>query len=174
MACLGAKGGRLEPFTYMKQVPASAWSRLVIAGAVVFILALVGSAIVVPALRPLHALQACIYVAVIFAARRQSAWGFGAGVTMAVAWNSLQLFITHLMLTGAKLIWALLQAGRAERIDTMMVFVAGLGHFAIMVGGVMAVIRLGSTKKLWLQFAGGGVLVLAYFASIVYVALPRS
>src|SRR5579859_3783927 len=110
-------------------VESSAWSRVVVpVGCVVFIAALAGSAIVVPVLRPLHALQALIYMAVIVLARRQSPWGLGAGVIMALAWNSLQLFATHLMLVGAKLFWTLVVTGHADRVDTLMVFVGGIGH----------------------------------------------
>src|SRR5882757_6024250 len=80
-------------------------------GAGLFIFALVGSAIAVPQLRLPHAFQALIYVVVILLARRNSAWGFGAGFTIAVAWNSLQLFITHLVQAGAHELWTLASTG---------------------------------------------------------------
>lgn len=51
-------------------------------GAGLFLLALVVSAILVPDLRVLHSLQALIYVAVIVLARRNSAWGYGAGFSL--------------------------------------------------------------------------------------------
>ena len=69
----------------------SQWTRAWIPlGAGLFIFALVGSAVVIPQLRLLHAFQAVIYVAVVLLARRDSALGFGAGITIAVAWNSLE------------------------------------------------------------------------------------
>jgi hypothetical protein len=76
----------------------SHWTRVWIpVGAGLFILALTGSAVAVPQLRLLHAFQALIYVAVILLARRNRASGFGAGIAIAVAWNSLQLFVTQNM-----------------------------------------------------------------------------
>jgi len=64
-------------------------------GAGLFIFALTGSAVAVPQLRLLHAFQALIYVAVILLARRNRASGFGADSAIAMAWNSLQLFVTQ-------------------------------------------------------------------------------
>src|SRR5690242_10166730 len=77
-------------------------------GAGIFIFALAVSAAFVPQLRLLHFLQALIYVAIIIFARRDGAWVFGAGVTVAVLWNSLSLFITHLMQAGAVELWSFL------------------------------------------------------------------
>jgi hypothetical protein len=51
------------------------------AGAVLFIVALALSVLFDPTVWVLHSLQALIYVAVILLARRDSAWGFGAGFT---------------------------------------------------------------------------------------------
>jgi hypothetical protein len=53
--------------------------------AALFIVALIVSAWVVPQLRFLHFLQATIYVAIVILAYRNSTWGFGAGVAVAVA-----------------------------------------------------------------------------------------
>jgi hypothetical protein len=67
-----------------------------------FILALFIAACVVPSLRLLHALQALIYVAVIFLTRRKSPWGFGVGRIIGVFWN-------YIFIRGAKAdIWAFL------------------------------------------------------------------
>ena len=152
----------------------SHWTRMWIPiGAGLFIVALVGSALVVPQLRLLHTFQALIYVAVIVLARRNSALGFGAGATIAVAWNSLQLFITHLMLAGARELWNLVTAGQLRRPDTLMVFIGSIGHFVLIVACVAAFIQLHPGKKEWQRFFVGGVLVLAYFAVIVATLLPH-
>jgi len=87
-------------------------------GAALFIVALIGSAAVVPQLRPLHFFQALIYVAVILLARRNSAWGFGAGVSVPACWNYLQLFLTHNFQSGARLFWSFLHTGQLRRFDT--------------------------------------------------------
>jgi hypothetical protein len=152
----------------------SHWTRVWIpVGAALFIFALLGSAVAVPQLRLLHAFQAMIYVSVIFLARRESALGFGAGITIAVAWNSMQLFITHLMEAGARELWNFVTAGYLRRPDTLMVFIGGIGHFILIVACLIAFRQLRPAKKEWGQFSLGGLLVLAYFAVIVATMLPR-
>src|SRR5215467_3334001 len=87
------------------------WIRV---GAGLFLVALAVSAFVVPELRPLHFLQALIYVAVVILAPRDSVWALGAGVTIAVVWNSLNLFVTHLAQAGAVAIWDFLRTGQVR------------------------------------------------------------
>ena len=80
----------------MKQNSAtgSPWVQVsILVGVGLFILALTLSAIFVPSLRLLHLFQSLIYVAVIVLTRRNSAWGFGMGVIIAVFWNGLNLFV---------------------------------------------------------------------------------
>jgi hypothetical protein len=109
-------------------VTESHWIRVsILLGTGIFLLALAVSAAIVPQLRPLHALQALIYLVLIFLTRRNSAWGFGAGVVIATAWNSLNLFVTHLLYAGAGQLWILLHGGKMTRPDTMMVFVGSQG-----------------------------------------------
>lgn len=141
-------------------------------GAVLFVIALIVSALVVPELRPLHFLQALIYVAVVILARRNSVWGLGAGVTIAVAWNSLNLFVTHLAQAGAVAFWRFVSAGEVRRLDTMMVTLGTIAHFILIVACLAAAIGTTENKKWW-KFLGGGIAALAYFALIVAIALPR-
>jgi len=143
------------------------------AGAALFVAGLMVSAWVVPALRLLHFLQALIYAGVVILARRNNALGFGAGVTVAVVWNGLNLFVTHLMQAGAAAFWSFLHTGQLRRLDTMMVPLAGAGHFILMISCLTAVLRLPAGKKKWLNFATGGVLVIAYFILIVAIARPH-
>src|SRR5687768_9800812 len=70
-------------------------------GTTLFVLALIGSALILPELRLLHLLQAFIYVAVVILARNNSMWGASAGIAIAVFWNGLNLFVTHNMQKGA-------------------------------------------------------------------------
>src|SRR5580658_10465078 len=110
------------------------WIRLsIFIGVLLFILALVGSAFVVPQLRLLHVLQALIYVAVIFLTRRNSPWGFGAGTIIAIAWNSLSIFITHLFQAGVGQFWIFLHGDHITRPDTLMVTIGGIGHFILII-----------------------------------------
>jgi hypothetical protein len=77
---------------------AQAWTYI---GATLFLSALLVSAIVIPGLRLLHSFQALIYIAVIVLARRNSPWGYGAGFAIAIVWNGMNLFVTHLIQVGA-------------------------------------------------------------------------
>jgi hypothetical protein len=142
-------------------------------GAGLFLIALAGSALIIPELRLLHLLQALIYVAIIVLARRNSPWGFGAGFTISAFWNAFSIFVTHLMQAGAREFWLLLRTGQVERPDTLMVLIGGIGHFILIVACPIAMFPRSSIKRRWWKFAGGGVLVIAYLALIVAVARPR-
>ena len=152
----------------------SPWTRVWIPiGATLFLIALTVSALVVPQLRPLHLLQALIYVAVVVLSFRNSPWGLGAGFTVAVAWNCLNLFVTHLMQAGAIAFWSFLRTGQVRRLDTMMVPVGGIGHFILIVACLGALFGLRTDNRKWFKFVLGGVLALAYLALIVAIARPR-
>ena len=155
-------------------IAAPSWTRIWIPiGAVLFVVALTVSALVVPQLRLLHLLQALIYVAVVILALRNNVWGFGAGVTIAVVWNSLNLFVTHLMQAGVFTFWTFLRTGQVRRVDTMMVTRGGIGHFILLIGCMAALLARPTKNKQWWKFVGGGVTTLAYFALIVAIARRR-
>jgi hypothetical protein len=155
-------------------VPGSHWTRVWIPlGAGLFIFALAGSAVAVPQLRLLHSFQALIYVAVILLARRDSPLGFGAGIAIAVAWNSLEWLGPHLIQAGAHELWTFLSTGQIRRPDTLMAFIAGIAHIILIVACLAAFRQLHPGKKEWWQFLAGGLLVLAYFAVIVATMLPH-
>jgi hypothetical protein len=142
-------------------------------GAALFLVALAVSAIIVPELRLLHLLQALIYVAVILLARRNSAWGFGAGFTIGVVWNSFSLFVTHLMQVGAIAFWSSLRAGHIEQPVPMMVALGGIGHFVLIIASFLAQLRHNVESKKWWKFVGGGAITIAYFVLIIAFARPR-
>jgi hypothetical protein len=138
----------------MRQNPVgrSRWTRVSISiGVGLFIFALAVSAFLVPQLRPLHVLQALIYVAIIVLTRRNSVWGFGIGVIVPTAWNCLNLFVTHLFQKGAVQFWSLvrtgqfwflLRAGNVSRPETMVVMIGGLAHFLLIVACVAGFLEL--------------------------------
>jgi hypothetical protein len=142
-------------------------------GAAFFIIALIGSAVVVPQLRPLHFFQALIYVGIVILAWCDSPWGFGAGAAVALFWNGLQLFVTHNFQAGASLLWSFLQTGAVHRFDTMMVPVGGFGHFILIIACIAGVVGQKSGNRIWWKFFGGGAICLTYFALIVFLLLPR-
>jgi hypothetical protein len=158
----------------LEHVRASHWTRVWIAlGAGLFIVALFGSAVAVPQLRWLHAFQALIYVAVIFLARKDNALGFGAGTTIAVAWNGIEWSGPHLIQAGAYEFWAFLSTGHLHRPVTPMVFIGAIAHIVLIISCVAAFKQTNRGKKQWLQFLAGGLLALAYFALIVAVLRPH-
>jgi hypothetical protein len=160
----------------MGQDPAgsSRWTRVSIAiGVVLFMFALAGSAFWVPQLRLLHVLQAMIYVAVFVLARKNSPWGFGAGVIVATAWNCLNLFVTHLFQKGAIQFWFLIRTGHVSEPVPMMVMLGGVAHFLLILGCVAGFLQLRPRGRQWGQFFGGGILALAYFGLIIAIAAPR-
>jgi hypothetical protein len=151
-------------------------------GVALFLLALGLSVVIVPQLLYLHLLQALIYVAVLVLTRRNSPWGYGIGVIVPTAWNSLNLFVTHLIQEGAVQFWSLvgtgqfwflLRTGHVNRPETMTVMVGGLAHFLIIVACMAGFLHLRPHGKQWGQFFGGGILALAYFALIIAIAAPR-
>ena len=142
-------------------------------GSSLFIVALAGSAFVVPQLRVLHLLQALIYVVIIILNRRNRPEVFGAAIGVAVVWNSLNLFITHLTQAGTREFWSLLTTGQVRRFDTMMVAVGSLGHFILIVACVAAFLRLGRPPGAWWRLGAGAMAALAYLALIIVAAAPR-
>jgi hypothetical protein len=150
------------------------WIRLTIPiGSLIFILALAGSAMVVPQLRLLHLLQAFIYVVIMILARRNSPWIFGVAIFIATAWNSLNLFVTHFFAKGAALFWDFILTGHVSHPETIMVFIASLAHFMLIVACTAAIARLRPDKRQWYHFFAGGLLVLVYMAAIIMIAAPR-
>jgi hypothetical protein len=128
---------------------------------------------VVPQLRPLHFLQGLIYVAIVILARRRNISAYGAGIFIAVVWNSLNLFVTHLMLEGSRLFWSWIHTGQLQRVDTMLVTMGGIGHFILIAGCVAAMVQEKSEPKKWRKFATGATATLVYFGAIVALARPK-
>jgi hypothetical protein len=146
--------------------------------AALFTVALIVSAVAIPELRLLHALQAIIYVAIVILARRNSMWAIGAGLAIAVVWNGHSLFVSHGMQRAMTGLWSLLQTGHMRELGPtpivpMMVLLGGIAHF-VLIGACLAVLfdRRIDDKKPW-KMVAGGVSVLAYFALIIIVADPR-
>lgn len=141
--------------------------RLILLGVGIFLTALAVSAYLDPRLRILHAFQALIYVAVVVLARRNNPLGFGMGAIMAVAWNCLNLLVTHLIQTGAEQLLSLIRTGHTDRPVSIMVAIGGLGHVLLLIGCVVDFLELRPRVSQWGQFFGGGLLAIAYLALVV-------
>ena len=140
-------------------------------GATLFLVALLGSAIADPELRILHSFQALIYIAVIFLARRNSPWGYGAGFAVAIVWNVLESL--HPLPADAVAIWSSLRIGHIPQLLPMTVMLGAAAHLILIVATLFAVVRHKAEAGKWWKFAGGAVLSIAYFALIVAFALPH-
>lgn len=139
------------------------------AGAVLFLFALVASAVLDPAIRVLHTLQALIYIVVMMKTRRGSAWAFGAGCLVAVFWNSINLFVTSFVRAGVDQLWTLIATGQAPRPDLLVAVPAAGGHFVLIAGCVAGFIRTRPAARDWMRFIAGGVIAIAYLVAIIVV-----
>ncbi len=167
------RGFRIKDMLQHDPTTTSRWIRVsILVGVGLFLLALAVSAAVIPELRLLHVLQALIYVAVLILTRRNSPWGFGAGTIIAIAWNSLSLFVTHLFQAGAGLIWTFLHTGHIASPETFMVTIGGIGHFILIAACIAGFLQQKPTGKDWAKFFGGGFLALAYMALIIATTAP--
>jgi len=142
-------------------------------GAALFLVALLVSAILDPALRVLHCFQALIYVAVIVLARRNSPWGYGAGFAIAIVWNGMNFFGPHLIQKGAVAFWSWLRTGHVQHLIPMMGILGALGHFILIFATLMAILRHNTEARKWWKFAGGAVLAVGYLGVLVAFALSH-
>gem|GEM_PF-3614072 len=69
--------------------------------------------------------------------------------------------------------WTLLSTGHIHRPDTLMVLIGGIAHIILIIGCVAAFRQQHPEKRDWWHFLAGGALVLAYFAVIAAILLPR-
>jgi hypothetical protein len=131
-----------------------------------FTLALFIAALFQPSLRLLHAFQALIYVSVVFLARRNSAWGFGAGCIIAAFWN-------YIFIRGAAVdIWAFL-TGRVIRPDVALQLAATVAHFLLIIACTEGFLLSRPGAKQWTKFLGGGVIAVGYLVLLMITMRPQ-
>ncbi len=137
----------------------SAWPLVTIqAGAALFIAALAASVFFEPAVWLLHTLQALIYVGVILLVRRNSDWAFGAGFTIALLWNSANLFATGFIRAGIDVLLQLPRTEHFSKPGLLLVLVGAAGHFLMIAGCVVCFLRRSPRLRQWGEFLGGGIL----------------
>ncbi len=144
----------------------------IVVGSAIFVSALAVSAFFDPQWRVLHVLQALIYVAVIVLARRNSAWGFGAGVFIATFWNILVLFRSPVGPLAVAGIGSLMHGGPAPRPDVVLQVVAACGHVLIIVACLVGFFRTRPGARQWGEFVAGGVLAVGYLLTAVFTVGP--
>jgi hypothetical protein len=145
---------------------------LMAVGSGMFVFGLAVSATFAPEWRVLHVLQALIYVAVIVLTRRRSAWGFGAGLAVALFWNALSVFATTAARDGIQELWTVMRTGHTQRPDLLLSLFAATGHLLIIVACLVGFVRIRPTARQWRQFVGGGLIALAYLVGIVFAVGP--
>jgi len=142
-------------------------------GAGLFILALAAAAVFDPRIRLLHALQSLIYVAVIVLTRRRSAFGFGAGFSIAALWNYTNLFVTSFVAEGLHVLWLFMRTGRLKHPDLLVAAVAAGGHFLIIAACIAGFALLRPRANAWLRFVAGSIIAVLYFAAIIVTTGPQ-
>ena len=130
-------------------------------------LALVLAAVYDPEIRVLHALQALMYVGIIWLAGRSNPWGFGAGCLIAAFWNYTNLFVTDFIKAGIEQLGLLIRTGEVPRPDLLVSLAAAGGHFILIVGCVAGQLRMRPTARQWGEFVGGGVIAVGYLILII-------
>ena len=137
----------------------SSWPLVTIqAGAALFIAALAASVLFEPSVWLLHTLQALIYIGVIVLVRQDSNWGFGAGFTIALLWNSANLFATGFIRAGIDVLLQLPRTEHFAKPGLLLVLVGAAGHFMMIAGCLICFLRRSPKLRQWGEFLGGGVL----------------
>jgi hypothetical protein len=144
----------------------------IVVGSAIFVFALAVAAIFAPQWRVLHVLQALTYVAVVVLARRNSAWGFGAGVFTGAFWNVLVLFRSPIGVQAVEGIAALMHGGPSPRPDVLLQAFAACGNFLIIAACLVGFLRARPGARQWGQFATGGVVAIGYLLAMVFTVGP--
>ncbi len=145
----------------------SAWPIAAIhVGASLFIIALAASVFFDPPIWVLHTCQALIYVGIMVLAQRESPLGFGAGFTIAVLWNSANLFVTGFIAAGLHTLPIVLSTGHIVRPVSLLILVGALGHFLMIAGCLICFFRSSRGRRQWAGFLGGAILGMIALALI--------
>jgi hypothetical protein len=130
-----------------------------------FICVLVFAMFFDPTVRVLHPFQALIYVAIIYSARRRSAFGFGAGRIMAAFWNYIFMVGAH------NEIWTFLTKGTGG-IFIPLQLSAFVAHLLLL--AACAVGFLNVQRRRWLAFVVGGAAAVGLLVVFVDMFRPQS
>ena len=147
---------------------------LILAGAVVFVLMLIVSAVWEADIRWLHFFQAWMYVATIALSLRRNRWGYFTGISAAGLWDYINVFATTFLYNGLQQLASWIHTGHLERPDLLIAIPAWLGNFAVVVGCVWDYFRL--RPRSWtdtLRFVVTFVLTTGFFALDMWVFQPR-
>ena len=148
------------------------WS--IVAGCLIFIGVLALSGYVERDVLILHVLQSLIYVTVIWLSLQHSRWGYAIGISIALIWNSYNLFTGFVFRAGFRQ-WGLLFHGKA--VTNLVQFsapIAWFDHLLLIVLLVLAYMRLDDRR--WsdaLRMLGALAGTFVYFATIIALTWPQ-
>jgi hypothetical protein len=140
-------------------------------GASMFIVALAGSVFFDPSIWILHAFQALIYIAIMVLAQQGSPLGFGAGLVIALLWNSANLFATGFIAAGLHTLRAVVSTGHIQRPVLLLILVGAAGHFLMIAGCLISFFRSSRGRRRWALFLGGAILGVIALAIITPLRL---
>jgi hypothetical protein len=110
---------------------------------------------------------------VIALTRKNSAMGFGAGCTIAIFWNFINLFATTFVKAGMQELLSLFRTGELHRPDLLIAVIAAGGHFMLIAGCLAGFLRTRPGARRWGQFLAGEVLAIGYFVAIIITTGPQ-
>lgn len=147
---------------------------LILAGSSIFIFILWLSAYFEADIRWLHFFQAWMYLATNGLSWRRNRWGYFIGISAAALWDYLNLFVTSFLRGGLHWFFESIRAGQLQHVDQIIAIPAWLGNFLVIVGCVLAYMRLkekgtGDFGRLLLAF----VLTTGFFIAAVALFQPR-
>jgi hypothetical protein len=143
-------------------------------GASVFVIVLFLAAYWDPTIRWLHFFQAWMYVAAIALSWRGNKWGYFIGISAALFWNYITLFVNTFLKSGLQQFSILLHRGHIPKPDQFIAVPGWLGNALLILGCLLAYSRVSRKQgsdvlRFLVSFAGA----TAFFALAMAVSQPR-
>ena len=148
--------------------------RLILVGAIGFILVLGISAYWEPDIRVLHFFQAWMYIATVALGFLRSRWAYFIGLSAAGFWNYLSLFIVGFFFNGLEQTAMWIHTGHLARPDLFIAVPAWFSNLLVICGCLWAYSRLDKRRlsDIW-RFVVVFVLTTGFFALDMALFQPR-
>lgn len=115
-----------------------------------------------------------MYVATIGLSLRHVRWGYFIGLSAAVFWDYINLFVTTFFISGLHWLGSWISTGQLQRLDQIVAVPAWIGNFLVIVGCVWRYTQL--RQKALIDIARclvAFVFTTAFFAISIAVCQPR-
>lgn len=147
---------------------------LIALGSGCFIFALWLSAYLDPSIRWLHFFQAWMYLVTLGLSLRQVRWGYFIGLSAAVFWDYVNLFVTTFFISGLHWLGSWVTTGQLQHLDQIVAVPAWIGNFLVIVGCVWGYTQLTERPPTDIaRFIVTFVLTTAFFAIDIALCQPR-